>query len=70
MYCGGTLSATTLGGKDTNDKAPSGLYCRFHNSSLATLHPNQRLPKIRAQILGGLNAARHSHQAVGYAYGR
>ena len=36
----------------------------------ATLHPSQRLRKIRAQILGGLNTARHSHQSVGYAYGR
>ena len=42
----------------------------LHNLLLATLHPVQRLRKIRAQILGGLNAARHSHQAVGYAYGR
>ena len=42
----------------------------FNTSLLVPLHPRQRLGKIRAQILGGLNAARHSHQAVGDAYGR
>ena len=54
----------------TTDNPKSSLYFCFHNSSLATLHPSQRLRKVLAQILGGLNAARHSHQAVGYAYGR
>ena len=48
----------------------SSLYRCFHKSLLAPLHPVQRLRKVRAQILGGLNAARHSHQAVGYTYGR
>ena len=55
---------------EINDKVKSSFYCYFHNSLLAILHPSQRLRKICAQILGGLNAARHSHQAVGYAYGR